>query len=287
MTIWIYPDIPEDSFPFEIPGLLVRTGSTEGRAIVRLWEATACPFCQGSLIPIAKEHKKSDVIFNLEKSEYPKEVDFKTSVNVCENCGWWNAQRIESWATPAGYGQRIFQGGASLKELDLKGIKTPLNEVRSFLLSKYESRYEINPRLFEETVASVFESFGYQTWITAYSGDGGIDIILNDGNSTVGVQVKRYKRAIAVEQIRSLAGALLLRGITNGIFVTTSSFQSGALSTAEGYQEKGYKIELLDANRFYDALKLTKGSFFSSIDEFESVVSLAKLPEIFASIENY
>ena len=62
-----------------------------------------------------------------------------------------------------------------------------------YLTAKYEERFIINPRLFEETVASVFKSIGYFTRVTAYQNDGGIDIILDgNDNKVIGVQVKRY-----------------------------------------------------------------------------------------------
>jgi restriction system protein len=54
--------------------------------------------------------------------------------------------------------------------------------------------------MFEETVASVFRSLGYDATVTAYSGDGGIDVILHKGEERIGVQVKRYRNSISVEQ---------------------------------------------------------------------------------------
>jgi len=55
------------------------------------------------------------------------------------------------------------------------------------------------------TVASVFRDCGFHARVTSYSGDGGIEVILERGDETIGVQVKRYKSAIDAEQIRSLA----------------------------------------------------------------------------------
>lgn len=135
-----------------------------------------------------------------------------------------------------------------------------MSEVRAFLAARYEARNTINPRLFEETVASVFVSLGYNATVTAYSGDGGIDVILQKGRERIGVQVKRYQNSICVEQIRSLAGAMLLNGMTQGIFVTTSTFQRGTSDTVNRYDVKGYRIDLVDAPRFFDMLKLSQMS---------------------------
>lgn len=64
-------------------------------------------------------------------------------------------------------------------------------------------------------------------YATAYSNDGGIDVVLEHEGKKHGVQVKRYKNKISVGEIRAFAGALLLNGLPSGIFVTTSDYQRG------------------------------------------------------------
>lgn len=157
---------------------------------------------------------------------------------------------------------------ASLRELDLTDLSTPIEEIRSYLVAKYDKRFDINPQAFEETVASVFRDLGYSAETTAYSNDDGIDVILTRGRETIGVQVKRYTNAIKVEQIRSLAGALVFGGITRGIFVTTSTFQRGATPTTQQFSYRGYKIELVNATRFYDTLKLAQRAMYGSFEDF-------------------
>lgn len=166
---------------------------------------------------------------------------------------------------------------SSLRELDLLDDDVATEEVRSFITAKFEARFEMTPAMFEEVVASVYRSFGYQTVVTGRSGDGGIDIVLDGpGDRRVGVQVKRYRNSIEVEQIRAFAGALMLRGLTRGIFVTTSMFQSGVSSEARLATARGYPIELIDAPRFYDALKLAQRTDSSLIDA-ETIVASTKL----------
>jgi hypothetical protein len=92
-------------------------------------------------------------------------------------------------------------------------------------------------------------------------------------NRTIGVQVKRYRRErkIEAEQIRSFAGALVLGGHTKGVFVTTSSFRKGARKTAERFAERGYPVELMDAQRFFEALCIAQTNVFElSEDRFTS-----------------
>jgi restriction system protein len=195
---------------------------------------------------------------------------FEKSLLVCDLCGWWKAegsQDIDDFVHHMQF--RSFHGAAaSLRELDLTDIAAPLTEVRSYLLAKYDVRGAIHPRLFEQTVASVFADLGYQSQATSYSGDDGIDVILARGAERIGVQVKRYKNSIEVEQIRSLAGALLLNGLTCGIFVTTSAFQRGGADTAKRLAERGQTIRLVDADAFYELLKLAQRDRYASFEDF-------------------
>jgi hypothetical protein len=122
--------------------------------------------------------------------------------------------------------------------------------------------------LFEEVVASVFRDLEYKVVVTGFSADGGVDIVLHGSSDhVVGVQVKRYRSEIKAEQIRSLAGALVLGGQTRGVFVTTSDFSRGAKDTARKYSELGVQIELINAQAFYDALGLVERQKTSEIDE--------------------
>ena len=92
------------------------------------------------------------------------------------------------------------------RNLNLSDLTLPIQEVRDFLTANFESRFTVHPRLFEETVASVFRDLGYEVIVTGYSTDDGIDVILERGGETIGVQVKRWKNSIKVGQIRELVG---------------------------------------------------------------------------------
>lgn len=160
-----------------------------------------------------------------------------------------------------------YAGVAALKLFDLTDVNAPLSDVRAFLAARYDQRFSLNARLFEETVADVFRGLGYHARVTAYSGDDGIDVVL-DGpdNTTIGVQVKRYRKRIKVAQIRELTGALVDAGITRGIFVTTSDFQAGGKRTARLSADAGWPIELFNAERFYDAPRLRQLASPDTID---------------------
>jgi restriction system protein len=190
-----------------------------------------------------------------------------TVIRACRVCGWWNAVFEVYYASQK---EREFHGAAAiLRELDPTDVTLGISEVRDFLSINYQSRFEIHPRTFEEVVTSVFRDLGFHAIATAYSKDGGIDCVLNDGSRSIGVQVKRTENAVGVEQIRSLAGALQLGEMTEGVFVTTSRFTSDAQTTAQKYLavSRPTKIELFDARRFLEALQIAQRTTFRHATE--------------------
>lgn len=74
----------------------------------------------------------------------------------------------------------------------------------------------------------------------------------------IAVQVKRYRDSIEVAQIRELLGAMVLRGYTKGVFVTTSRFQAGAKCTVMQAAERGMAVELVDGERFLHSLRIAQ-----------------------------
>lgn len=181
----------------------------------------------------------------------------KACLHICPQCGWWIAEdRVVLRATRSQLWVVTLASISALQELALNDIDIPLLEVRRYLMRRFVSRASMHPRLFELTVASVFADHGYRATATAYSNDGGIDIVLEDSSGKrIGVQVKRQKNSIEVEQLRAFLGALILEGYAKGVFVTSSRFRSGAINCAKRSSEKSMPIELVDADRFFDMLR--------------------------------
>lgn len=191
-------------------------------------------------------------------------------LQVCPLCGWWVVTAREGYAYGSYEGAlQIYRACGALLNLDLKDLSVPIEQLRAYLLARYEDRFHVHPKKYEDIVAGVFSDFGYQVRVTAYSGDDGIDAFVFDGEAgnTVGVQVKRYAGKIDAEQIRSFAGALLLHGLTKGVFVTTSSFQPGAVASAERFEGRNVRIQLVDAEQFYEKLRLAQRAPFSSAED--------------------
>lgn len=226
-----------------------------------LWKETTCPFCDINLSPLTGD---------------PEEM-VDVDIRFCPKCGWWKIVE-RSKSSYEGNEVMMIKGVieirsaiASLKELDLTDINTPIEEIRNYLIVRYDERFDVNPKVFENVVCSVFKDLGYQAITTAYSGDGGIDVILEKGKEQIGVQVKRTKNKIQVEQIRSLTGALILGDMTKGVFLTTSDFTKGGNKIIKDLDKKGYKIELMNAERFYQDLEFSQRRNFTNKEQIISL----------------
>jgi restriction system protein len=263
----------------------------------------SCGFCERKL-DIASETFRSDLStdydislgrgkFNKYQPKPPEPLEqvrygddhfapiFERHIKVCPVCGWWVAFEETLLRDADRVTVRSYAGAGTIKNLDLRNLDSPIEEVRSYLAGRYSERLEMNPTLFEQTVASVFRDLGYRTRATGCSGDGGIDVILQDPAGTeIGVQVKRYSHTIQVSQIRELTGALVLKGLTKGIFVTTSAFTSGAPAIADLSALRGHPIELIDAEKFLETLEIAQRAAGNQPDDENAPWRRTKLRKI-------
>lgn len=198
--------------------------------------------------------------FILRELELVREPDERPAyLCTCPLCGWWHVSkeiylcsRNQIWFVE-------FGTSASLYKFNTVDIRIPAEEVRQYLMVKYESRYNVNPRRFEEVVASVFASHGFRSEVTSYSRDGGIDVVLRSpADQAIAVQVKRYRAAIEVGAIRELLGAMVLKGFTRGAFITTSQFQAGGREVLKAASARGLALELIDGEQFLRSLRIAQ-----------------------------
>jgi restriction system protein len=242
-------------------------------------ESSSCIFCLSKLQHVSRVKALEP------KSHSPgcsTLQDDRTEIGLCQNCGWWTARRHELFPVDIhSSGVTISGSYGVLRNLDFADADVPLQELRDFLAAHHHRRYCVHQKAFEQVVASIYRDHGYVAEHTGRSGDGGVDILLFDSRSgdRIGIQVKRYKGAIEAESIRSLVGALVLKGLTQGVFVTTSRFRSGAASTAQHAADRGIAIRLVDAAGFYSALRIAQRRVRRSAEEWYSMVNnkLARL----------
>lgn len=141
---------------------------------------------------------------------------------------------------------------ASPQDLIDSGFASIETEVKTELLEKLK---ELDPYYFEKVILLLLKKMGYGDFIeTSKSGDGGIDGIINEdklGLEKIYTQAKRYnENKVREKDIRNFIGAM--SGDTSkGVFITTSSFDAGAIEKAN---QAHHSIILIDGAKLVDLM---------------------------------
>lgn len=141
---------------------------------------------------------------------------------------------------------------ASPQDLIDEGFLQIEEEIKHELLSKLRS---IDPFYFEKVILILLKKMGYGDFIeTSKTGDGGIDGIINEdklGLDKIYIQAKRYgENKVREKDIRNFIGAM--SGDTQkGVFVTTSSFDKGAIKKAN---DAHHTIILINGEKLVDLM---------------------------------
>lgn len=128
-------------------------------------------------------------------------------------------------------------------------------DVRSRL---HERLMQLTPSRFEALIGELLLALGFEEaklQVTAYSGDGGIDVrgVLNASGITevnAAVQVKRWKGNVQAPVVQALRGSLTVH--EQGIVITTSKFSSGAVAEAQAMGKT--RISLIDGEKLLNLL---------------------------------
>ncbi len=103
---------------------------------------------------------------------------------------------------------------------------------------------EMEWRRFEQLCSAYFTQQGVKNALTGLGADGGIDIRIFDeqtSNVISIVQCKRFNNPVSVKLIREFYGVMSSQGISNGFFITTSTFHKNAVEFASNLN-----VELID-----------------------------------------
>jgi restriction system protein len=87
--------------------------------------------------------------------------------------------------------------------------------------------------------------------VTQLSADNGIDGIINEdklGLDTIYLQAKRWQDPVGEGPVRDFIGALVIKGVKKGVFLTTSHFTPAARSAVQA-NKSDQKIVLIDGAR--------------------------------------
>jgi len=222
-----------------------------------------------------------------DREEFVNDGFAATRIFGCPCCGWWRAYEIikHRMYRRLGYTTRdsLKCAAGSLLKLDISDQSVPIQAIRDHLMIHRKALGNVHHDRFEKVVADVYKDLGYHSLATASSGDDGIDVILAKEGIHIGIQVKRYKNKVQVKELRELAGALILDGMTKGIFVTTSDFTTGAPRTVSKFQQRGFEIELINGEEFLSQLEIAQRAMYKNREEFDEAEILGHLVEIESS----
>jgi len=140
----------------------------------------------------------------------------------------------------------------SPQDLIEHGFQTIRENLRIELLERLKV---IDPFYFEKVILILLKRMGYGEFIeTKKTGDGGIDGIINQdqlGINKIFIQAKRYsENKVREKDIRTFIGAMS-GDTSNGVFVTTSTFDESAREKAK---QAHHKIILIDGARLTDLM---------------------------------
>lgn len=111
--------------------------------------------------------------------------------------------------------------------------KTIKNDAHSTTLSTIDRIDRMTGVQFEIFMEDYFKKQGFKVTRTPLSGDYGIDLIIENDFSKIGVQVKCYKNKVDISAIQQAVAGLRHYGLSSGMVVTNSTFQPSAIQLAK------------------------------------------------------
>lgn len=100
-------------------------------------------------------------------------------------------------------------------------------------LSPIERIDRMTGEQFEIFMEDYFRKQGFKVTRTPLSGDYGIDLIIENDFSKIGVQAKRYSDKVSLSAVQEVIGGLRHYGLSSGMVVTNSTFQASAIQLAK------------------------------------------------------
>lgn len=182
------------------------------------------------------------------------------AILACPACGWWGQYAVG----PNRDGYYEWEHvPAALRTYAASDMDAPIDALRRELSRNPRTLERLHPTRTEELVGSVLGDFmDCEVIHTGRTGDGGIDLLLVQGEREYVVQVKRRGvpgRGEPVSVVREFLGAALLEGHDRGIFVTTAThFTPAARQAATRARSRRLvqKLHLVDRDRFLELLRL-------------------------------
>lgn len=225
-----------------------------------LWFADDQAKLLGTILIDKIDKDWSYVVLALESDGFYRAARVEVSIQDDEECEVKLSETIRDISVKGNFSEALFElddtepiiGESSLVVRDID------DEVKKYFKKHPEKLYDLNPRKFEELIASILRDFGFEIELTKATRDGGRDIIARIKNSVLDiltyVECKRYsaENKIDVGIIRQVVGVHYIRKPSKSIIVTTSFFTKDAISEAKNLENQ---LELKDFNNIKDWLR--------------------------------
>lgn len=98
---------------------------------------------------------------------------------------------------------------------------------------------------FENELAALYRKMGYEARTTRHTADGGVDIIVKEGDETLVVQCKAHQSKVSIRTARELAQSMRDFGAARGVIACIAGVTG---PTADYIKDKKLKIEVLDVH---------------------------------------
>lgn len=183
----------------------------------------------------------------------PTRIDLKALMQFPEFDEWLTAAR-QGGTKPA-----LYIEPAPLEMNPEESIDQSFSELQGAIREDLLERVlAASPAFFERMIVDLLLKMGYgggsleRGLLTARSGDGGVDGVIHEdalGLDAVYIQAKRYAPGNSVDRpaLQAFVGTMTGEGASKGVFVTTSTFTSGARNYIEKVQQR---IVLIDGKMF-------------------------------------
>lgn len=148
--------------------------------------------------------------------------------------------------------QKLYENDCSPISEPNKLIIADINdELKKFFKKNPEKLYDLDPRKFEELIASILQDLGFDIELTKATRDGGRDIIASIRTKLTTfltyVECKRYgpEKKISAGLVREVIGVHSIHKPAKSIIVTTSFFTKDAIKEAKTFENQ---LSLKDYN---------------------------------------
>ena len=176
---------------------------------------------------------------------------------------WENSQiKWEVVTLPEAAVQNEVEDGAALEAPEERMARTVKAAHDALSAELIDAIKQCEPAFFEKLVVQLLLKMGYggsrqeAGRAVGRSGDGGIDGIINEdrlGLDAIYLQAKRWDTSVGEPAIRDFFGALDIKGVKKGVFITTSHYTEAAKRAAQN-NRSDKKIVLIDGMRLADLM---------------------------------